>query len=113
MQLPPNVEYWLRVMTVGVPAISAIVVAVVSYRLSRRMEPHKSQLQTALQTKLYVMALLEDRFRKLLEAEAPYYQPYRKGPRDGGRDKKQLSEPGFWRRIGRLWWRRPKERSNT
>jgi hypothetical protein len=233
MQLPPNVEYWLRVMTVGVPAISAIVVAVVSYRLSRRIETHKSALQTKLyefQTryswlhksraeaieKLYallarvegdlnvwitsshelrnqtedehykmaeghfqeminffdekriyfdqetinavlvmtqaarmiydwhpeiqrtrgpapqfasflkqhattlkeqnigpVMALLEDRFRKLLEAEAPIYQPDRMGSPDGGPDKKQLSEPGFWRRIGRLWRRRPKDKGDT
>jgi len=51
-----------------------------------------------------VMALLEDKFRKLLEAEAP-------SSPDGSPDKKKKSEPGFWRRIGRLWWRRPKYES--
>jgi hypothetical protein len=60
-----------------------------------------------------LMALLEDKFRKLLEAEDPDYQSYRMGPPDGGPDKKQLSEPGFWRRIDGLWGRRPKDGSNT
>ncbi len=53
MQLSPNVEIWLRVLTIAVPAISAIVVAAFSYWLSRRMETHKTQLQATLQTKLY------------------------------------------------------------
>jgi hypothetical protein len=53
-----------------------------------------------------VMALLEDNFRKLLEAEAP-------SSSDGSPDKKQKSKPGFWRRIGRLLARRPKDRSNA
>jgi hypothetical protein len=237
MQIHPNVEYWLRVMSIAVPAISAIVVAVVSYWLSRRMETHKSQLQATLQTKLYefqtrfswlhksraeaieklyamlarvegdvnvwitsshelrnqtedehyraaeghfqeminffdekriyfdqetikavlvmtqatrtiydwhpevqrtsgpapqlagwlkqhaaalkeqnigpLMALLEEKFRKLLEAEAPNYQPGRMIQPDVGPDKKQQSRPGFWRRIGRLLGRRPKDRRNT
>jgi hypothetical protein len=60
-----------------------------------------------------LMAILEDKFRKLLEAEDPDYQSYRMGPPDGGPDKKQLSEPGFWRRIGGLWGRKPKDGSNT
>jgi hypothetical protein len=60
-----------------------------------------------------LMALLEDKFRKLLEAEDPDYQSYRMGPPDGGPDKKRLSEPGFWRRISGLWGRRPKDGSNT
>jgi hypothetical protein len=56
-----------------------------------------------------VMALLEERFRSLLEAEAPSYDLDRMRSPDGDPDKKQKSEPGFWRRIGRLWWRRPKD----
>src|SRR5215813_8519328 len=64
MQLPPNVDFWLRVAAIVVPAISAIVVAVVSYRLSRRMANHqkdlnkelegyKHELQTSFQTRFY------------------------------------------------------------
>lgn len=53
-----------------------------------------------------VMALLEERFRRLLEAEAPSYDIDPMSQPDGGPDKKQQPEPGFWRRIGRLWWRR-------
>jgi hypothetical protein len=60
-----------------------------------------------------LMAILEDKFRKLLEAEDPDYQSYRMGPPDGGPDKKHLSEPGFWRRIGGLGGRKPKDGSNT
>jgi hypothetical protein len=60
-----------------------------------------------------VMALLEDRFRKLLEAEAPSHQLDRTSSPDGGLDKKQLSEPEFWRRISRLWRRRPKDKGDT
>ena len=56
-----------------------------------------------------VMALLEERFRSLLEAEAPSHDLDRMRSPDGGPDKKQKSEPGFWRRIGRLWWRGPKD----
>src|SRR5215471_14468154 len=48
MQLPPNVDFWLRVAAIAVPAISAIVVAVVSYRLSRRMSNHQKDLNKEL-----------------------------------------------------------------
>jgi hypothetical protein len=60
-----------------------------------------------------LMALLEDKFRKLLEAEDPDYQSYRMGSPDGGPDNKQLSESGFLQRIGGLWGRMPKDGSDT
>jgi hypothetical protein len=60
-----------------------------------------------------LMALLEARFRRLLEAETPSHHLYRTSPSDGGPDRKQQSKPGFWRRIGGLWGRRPKDGSDT
>jgi len=60
-----------------------------------------------------LMALLEARFRWLLEAETPSHHLDRTGPLDGRPDRKQQSMPGFWRRIGGLWGRRPKDGSNT
>jgi hypothetical protein len=48
MQLPPNVEFWLRVVAIGVPAISAFVVAAVSYRLSRGMANRQKELNKEL-----------------------------------------------------------------
>jgi hypothetical protein len=60
-----------------------------------------------------LMALLEGRFRMLLEAETPSHHLDRTSLPDGGPDRKQRSKPGFWRRIGGLWSRRPKDGSNT
>jgi hypothetical protein len=60
-----------------------------------------------------LMALLEARFRRLLEAETPSHHLDRTNSPDGGPDRKQQSKPGFWRRIGGLWGRRPKDGSNT
>jgi hypothetical protein len=60
-----------------------------------------------------LMALLEARFRRLLEAEMPSHHLDRTSLPDDGPDKKQQSKSGFWRRIGRLWGRRPKDGSNT
>ena len=60
-----------------------------------------------------LMALLETRFRWLLEAETPSHHLDRTSPPDGGPDRKQQSKLGFWRRIGGLWGRRPKDGINT
>jgi site-specific recombinase XerD len=60
-----------------------------------------------------VMVQLRGVFQKLLEAETPSHHLDHTGSSDGGPDKKQLPKPGFWRRTGRLWGRRPKDRSNT
>jgi hypothetical protein len=49
-----------------------------------------------------LIALLDARFRRLLEAETPSYHLDRTRSPDGGPDRKQRSEPGFWRRISRL-----------
>jgi hypothetical protein len=59
-----------------------------------------------------LLALLEERFRRLLEAEAPGYDLGRMSQPDGGHDKKQLSEPGFWLRISRLLARSPRREGN-
>jgi len=48
MQLPPNVDFWLRVLTIGVPAISAIVVALVTYLFGRRMANRQKELNKEL-----------------------------------------------------------------
>lgn len=50
-----------------------------------------------------LMALLETRFRWLLEAETPSHHLDRTSPPDGSPDRKQQSKPGFWRRVGGLW----------
>lgn len=60
-----------------------------------------------------LMALLETRFRWLLEAETPSHHLDRTSPPDGGHDRKQQSMPGFWRRIGGLRGRMPKGGSDT
>ena len=57
-----------------------------------------------------LMALLEDTFRRLLDAETPSHHLDRASPLDGGLDKKQQSEPRFWRRISRLLARSPRRK---
>ena len=59
-----------------------------------------------------LMDLLEERFRRLLEVEAPSYDLDHMRLPDCGPDKKQQSEPGFWRRIGRLLARSPRRKGN-
>jgi len=54
-----------------------------------------------------LIALLDARFRRLLEAETPSHHLDRTISPDGGPDGKQQSEPGFWRRIRRLLTRSP------
>jgi hypothetical protein len=60
-----------------------------------------------------LMALLEDTFKRLLDAETPSHHLDRASLPDGGPDRKQQSMPGFWRRIGALWGRRQKDGINT
>jgi len=48
MQLPPDAEFWLRVAAIGVPALSAIFVAVVTYRFGRRLAGHQKELNKEL-----------------------------------------------------------------
>jgi hypothetical protein len=60
-----------------------------------------------------LMALLETTFRRLLDAETPSHHLDRASPPYGGPDRKQQSKPGFWRRIGALLGRRPKDGGNT
>jgi hypothetical protein len=59
-----------------------------------------------------LIALLDARFRRLLEAETPSHHLYRTSSPDGGPDRKQQSEPGFWGRISRLLARSPKRKGN-
>ncbi|MBO0726953.1 MAG: hypothetical protein J2P52_15220 [Blastocatellia bacterium] len=54
-----------------------------------------------------LIALLDARFRRLLEAETPSHHLDRTSSPDGGLDGKQQSEPGFWRRVSRLLDRGP------
>jgi uncharacterized protein with von Willebrand factor type A (vWA) domain len=54
-----------------------------------------------------LIALLDARFRRLLEAETPSHHLDRISSPDGGPDGKRQSEPGFWRRISRLLARSP------
>ena len=60
-----------------------------------------------------LMALLEATFRRLLDAETPSHHLDRTRPPDGGPDRKQQSKPGFWRRIGLLRGRSPRDGSDT
>jgi hypothetical protein len=48
MQLPPNVEFWLRVAAVVVPAISAIAVALITYLFGRSMANRQKELNKEL-----------------------------------------------------------------
>jgi hypothetical protein len=49
MQLPPNVEYWLRVAAIVVPATSTIVVALVTYLFGRSMANRQKELNKDLE----------------------------------------------------------------
>ena len=60
-----------------------------------------------------LMALLEATFRMLLDAETPSHHLDRASPPNGGPGRNHKSKLGFWRRIGALWGRRPKDGSST
>src|SRR5215813_13698714 len=48
MQLPPAADFWMRVAIIGVPALSAIFVTVVTYRFGRRLAGHQKELNKEL-----------------------------------------------------------------
>jgi hypothetical protein len=60
-----------------------------------------------------LMALLEDTFKRLLDAETASHHLDRASLPDSGPYRTQQSKSGFWRRIGALWGRRPKDGINT